>query len=406
MSRAPVFGLRARILLALAIFLALFIALTDAAVLGLAQVSLERSAAAARDGGAEAGGRDAARPDVKAELGRLRRIVLLYMITGAAVALALSYLAVSRLVVRPLAEVTRAVEQVAEGRLETGTPIAGAGEFVDLSLSFNRMTRTLREQREELNAQLAAIEKSAADLRGAQDRLIRAAKLASVGTLAAGVAHEIGNPLAGVLGLLDALEGEADPGASRRYLELVRKEVRRIDRIIADLLAYARPARGDAAGGEACLPSEVLAHVRALLGAQKLFDGIALDARIDAAARVAMSRDDLTQLMVNLLLNAAQAMGGRGAISVVASRIEDWRPAFGVVARPALRITVADDGPGIPAEIADRVFDPFFTTKAEGSGAGLGLAICQSLSARAGAEIALDRSRERGAAFTVTIPLA
>jgi two-component system, NtrC family, sensor kinase len=406
MSRASIFGLRARILLALAIFLALFIALTDAAVLGLARISLERSAVSARADGAAAGAQAPRRPDIKAELGRLRRIVLFYMITGAAVALALSYFAVSRLVVRPLAEVTRAVEQVAEGRLEAEAPITGSGEFVDLTLSFNRMTRTLREQRAELNSQLVAIEKSATDLRGAQDQLIRAAKLASVGTLAAGVAHEIGNPLAGVLGLLDALEGERDPAAAGRYLELVRKEVRRIDRIIADLLAYARPARGETGGGESCLPSEALVHVRALLGAQKLFDAIAFDVRVDGAAEVAMSRDDLTQLLVNLLLNAAQAMGGRGAIAIASERVESWRPTFGVVARPALRLTVSDDGPGVPAEIADRIFDPFFTTKAEGSGAGLGLAICQSLCVRSGAEIALDRTRAEGAAFAITIPLA
>jgi signal transduction histidine kinase len=77
-----------------------------------------------------------------------------------------------------------------------------------------------------------------------------------------------------------------------------------------------------------------------------------------------------------------------------------------VVTRPALRIIVTDDGPGVPAGIADRVFDPFFTTKVEGSGAGLGLAICQSLCARSGADIALDRERATGAAFAITIPLA
>jgi two-component system NtrC family sensor kinase len=405
MSGASSLGLRAKILVALAVVLALFIALTDAVVLGLGRVSLARSAsaAAADDGG---GSPSAAKPSVEAELGRLRRLVLFYLITGAAVALALSYFAVSRLVVRPLVRVTSAVEQVAEGRLETETPIAGSGELVELAVSFNRMTRTLRDQRAELKAQLAAIEKSAADLRGAQDQLIRAAKLASVGTLAEGVAHEIGNPLAGVLGLLDALDGETEAEVAVRYRELIRKEVRRIDRIIADLLAYARPARGEAGARQTCRVADAIGHVRALLGAQKLFDGVALSADVDAEAQVAMSRDDLTQLLVNLLLNAAQAMGGKGAIAVAAAAIDGWRPTLGVVARRALRISVADDGPGVPPEIADRIFDPFFTTKADGRGAGLGLAICQSICDRAGAEIAIDREPARGARFVVTIPLA
>jgi signal transduction histidine kinase len=406
MSRASSFGLRAKILLALAVVLALFIALTDAVVLGLGRVSLSRSAtpaAAVDDGGSGAG---ADKPDVEAELGRLRRLVLFYMITGAAVALALSYLVVSRLVVRPLTRVTQAVEQVAEGRLETEAPITGSGELVELAVSFNRMTRTLREQRGELKAQLEEIRRAAADLRGAQDQLIRAAKLASVGTLAAGVAHEIGNPLAGVLGLLDALDGEADPETAARFRELIRKEVRRIDRIIADLLAYARPARGEAGERDTCRVADAIEHVRALLGAQKSFDGVALAVDVDAEAVVTMSRDDLTQLLVNLLLNAAQALGGKGAISVSGEAVGDWRPALGVVSRRAFRLTVTDDGPGVPAEIADRIFDPFFTTKPEGRGAGLGLAICQSICDRVGAEIALDTAHAGGARFIVSLPLA
>ncbi|MCK9458930.1 MAG: HAMP domain-containing histidine kinase [Proteobacteria bacterium] len=405
MSRASSLGLRARILFALAVVLALFIVLTDAVVLGLGRVSLSRSATAATadDGSIQP---DKAKPSVEAELGRLRRLVLFYMITGAAVALALSYFALSRFVVRPLGRVTRAVEEVAEGRLEAETPITGSGEIVELAVSFNRMTCTLRAQRAELKAQLEAIEKSAAELRGAQDQLIRAAKLASVGTLAAGVAHEIGNPLAGVLGLLDALDGEADPAISARYRELIRKEVRRIDRIIADLLAYARPARGEVGERETCRVADAIDHVRALLGAQKLFDGVSLTAEVDAAEPVAMSRDDLTQLLVNLLLNAAQAMGGKGAIAIRAEVVDGWRPQMGVVARRAVALSVTDDGPGIPPEIADRIFDPFFTTKAEVRGSGLGLAICQSICDRVGAEITLDRAAAKGARFVVSIPVA
>jgi two-component system NtrC family sensor kinase len=127
---------------------------------------------------------------------------------------------------------------------------------------------------------------------------------------------------------------------------------------------------------------------------------------VDAAVSVAMSRDDLTQLLVNLLLNAAQAMGGKGAIAIGAETIDGWRPTMGVVERRAFRLSVADDGPGVPAQFADRIFDPFFTTKTEGRGAGLGLAICQSICDRVGAEITLDRERDRGARFIVSIPVA
>jgi signal transduction histidine kinase len=157
---------------------------------------------------------------------------------------------------------------------------------------------------------------------------------------------------------------------------------------------------------DTCRVVDAIDHVRALLGAQKLFDGVALTVDVDTGAAVTMSRDDLTQLLVNLLLNAAQALGGKGAISVSAEAVGDWRPALGVVSRRALRLSVTDDGPGVPAEIADRIFDPFFTTKPEGRGAGLGLAICQSICDRVGAEITLDTAHAQGARFIVSLPLA
>ncbi|MCP4601538.1 MAG: HAMP domain-containing protein [Proteobacteria bacterium] len=400
MKWLSVLGLRMRIVIALAVVMGLFIVITELSVSQLVRVAMSRhSAVVQADGSTEDVGENLDR-----DLLRLRRLVLFYMIIGAAVAIILGSWAVTRLVIRPMSRITKAVEQVSDGKFETQLPIAGAGELIRLGVSFNRMTATLREQRAQLKSRLSELEKSSSDLKAVQDRLIRAAKLASVGTLAAGVAHEIGNPLAGVLGLLDALEEESDKETSTRYRKLMREEIRRIDRIINDLLIYARPAQSGAIEGVFTTLEEVVEHVHALLSAQKLFDRVEISADLSGGPwSVSISRDDLTQILINLLLNAAQAMENKGKITLNAERISEWRPGLGVIAREAVRISITDNGPGISAEFADQIFDPFFSHKTVGQGSGLGLAICQSICERAGGEITLDREYHPGSRFLLTI---
>jgi two-component system, NtrC family, sensor kinase len=406
MSPSPSLGLRLRIIVSLAAVLAVFIVLTEVSVSGLARVAMQRQAAVTDAGGAAAHV-GPARGRVERELGRLRGAVLVYMVTGAALALLIGYIALTILVVRPLNRMTEAVERVAEGRLDAQAPVGGSGELQRLAFALNHMTRTLREQRDELASRLVALEKSAADLKAAQDGLVRAAKLASVGTLAAGVAHEIGNPIAGLLGLLDIMDGDLPAEQRAGHLALMRKEIGRIDRIISDLLAYARPSRVEQGAKSACNVEDVVSHVRSLLSPQRQFDRIEVITDVRGGPLLAaVAPDDLTQVLVNLFLNSAAAMEGRGRISLLAERLEEWRPALAVVARPAIRLGVSDTGPGVPAEHADSIFDPFFSTKGAARGTGLGLAICQSLCDRAGGEIALDRSHSQGARFVVTLPAA
>ena len=400
MDKLPVLGLRTRIVVALAIVMALSIGLTELSVSQLVRVAMSRQPAATLDTETPAeSGRS-----LEQDLLHLRRLVAFYMITGALIALLAGAIAVNRLAVRPLRKITKAVEDVADGNLETKVPIAGSNELVRLSLAFNTMTATLKKQRLELKNQLEQLKRSSENLKETQDRLIQTAKLASVGTLAAGVAHEIGNPLAGVLGLLDALEEETEGETSKRYRALMRTEIQRIDRIIGDLLVYARPSEHDPNLSVSSNLEEVLTHVTTLLGAQKLFDGIDLQSNIEGRPlSVAISHDDLTQVLINLLLNAAQAMNGRGSIAFDAKAISNWRPGLAVVARDAVRIHVTDTGPGVAEEHADAIFDPFFSKKEEGQGFGLGLAICQSICNRAGGEIALDREYQGGSRFVVTL---
>ncbi len=400
MDKLPVWGLRTRIVVALAIVMALFIVLTELSVSQLVRVAMSRPTVTAQE--AETTVKTDA--NLEQDLLRLRRLVAFYMIIGAVIALLAGSIAVTRLAVRPLRRITKAVEQVAEGNLEIKVPTAGSNELVRLGVAFNKMTTTLKEQRTELKSKLEQLELSSENLKETQDRLIQAAKLASVGTLAAGVAHEIGNPLAGVLGLLDALDQETNKETSTRYRNLMRKEIQRIDRIIGDLLVYARPTEHDPTVAVASNLEDVANHVVTLLGAQKLFDRVDVEITIACGPlSVAVSHDDLTQVLINLLLNAAQAMDGEGHIAFHAEPISNWRTGLTVIARDAIQIQVTDTGPGVPEEHADVIFDPFFSKKEAGQGFGLGLAICQSICNRAGGEIALDREAKDGSRFVVTL---
>ncbi|MCU0663099.1 MAG: ATP-binding protein [Myxococcota bacterium] len=372
-------GLRARIAIALAVVLGAFIFVTEVSISQVLSLSL---------------GSAAAQPLVRDALVNARRLVMFYLSLGASVTLAIGTWLLWRLAVQPLQRITRAVESVASGDLKVRAPAQGALELLELGAAFNRMAETLLRQREEIEQRIVQLERSRAELSMAQDRLIRAAKLASVGTLAAGVAHEIGNPLAGLLGLVAALEHEKDEDKTRRYRELMGAELRRIDTAISGLLAYARPSPESDEPHPSCAVEEVLEHVRTLLSTQKDFAQVRVEVTGDRELHpVAMSRDELTQLLVNLLLNSAQAMEGRGRIQISIEPTES-----------AVRLSVADDGPGISEQDASNLFVPFFTTKLFGKGSGLGLAICHDICERCGGELSYDAGYGKGARFVATLP--
>jgi two-component system NtrC family sensor kinase len=247
-----------------------------------------------------------------------------------------------------------------------------------------------------------------------QALLARGDRLASVGVMSAQVAHEINNPLTTVLGYAKLLlEDKPEGHPDRAALEMIEGEAERMKSIVGGLLEYARtrrPREGDAgpardAPPPSCDVAAVVAHVAALLGPLLKKARIRLEHELAAARPVAIDAHALQQVLVNLVQNAMHAMaeaapaeGAPGAIAIAA------RPGPGGVATV---ITVADEGPGIPAADRGRVFDPFFTTKAAGAGTGLGLAVCKHLIATAGGTIeAGERPDRRGAEFRIVLPTA
>ena len=343
--------------------------------------------------------------------------------------LLLANVLLQRMVLRPVSAAVSAAQAVAAGDYARRAPMADTAEMAALSRALNEMTEQLLENQEKLADNVASLDETNRRLLSTQRDLVEAEKLASIGRLAAGVAHEVGNPLGALMGYASLLRRR---GADPELAAGVEAEARRIDRIVRGLLDYARPAPVERE------PVDVNAAIRAgaeVLRGQGALDGIELQLRLaDGLPPVLGHAHLLEQAVVNLLDNARRAMDGAGALTVTTAlerydpgrrvptrRADDppgisyahlRRPRYTSVRDPhrvepgteTVRVTVADTGPGIPPDLIDRVFDPFFTTRAPGEGTGLGLAIVASTVADFGGRIEASSAPGGGAVFTLSLP--
>jgi len=324
---------------------------------------------------------------------RAAPLVRLFGVYTTAFGLALAfvvYVALTRVIVKPIESLARATDRVAGGARKLEAPAAGARELVELSQSVSAMTARLLADEESLRRKVA-------ELTEAQAQIVRSERMASVGRLAAGMAHEIGNPITAIMGMQDLMIG-GDVGADEHadYLARMRKETERVHGILRDLLDFARPEaeREEHVEAASARVADVMHDVVALLAPQKTFRDVEIVADGgDALVRIAPER--LTQVLLNLALNAGDAMTGSKAGKLVMRARDE---AGGV------RIEVEDTGPGVPASVRDRLFMPFVTTKEVGQGTGLGLAVCRGIVEAAGGRIELDVKYTRGARFVVWLP--
>ena len=345
-------------------------------------------------------------------LGAARGTLYLSLIIGADVAIFVAFSAykLRGLILRPLEQAVETAEAIAGGNLDRRLDHGNTEEFRRLAVSFNEMTDRLIAE---------------------QELLVRSEKLASVGRFAAGVAHEVGNPLAAISAYAHILREHAagHPSAAQAVQE-IRREVDRIDRIVRGLLDYSRPRK---ATPYAVDVNDVVTATVELLKTQGVLKRV--DVTLDfvpPTPRVFGNRHDLEQILVNLFLNAADAMGRVGRLIVhteliKADVLERGLPRrTDVEVKPLLRgpnprarvwldranrpvdvvnIVVADSGPGVPPELAERIFDPYFTTKEPGRGTGLGLAIVARIVDGLGGTVWVTPAREGGAAFHLLFPL-
>jgi PAS domain S-box-containing protein len=215
-------------------------------------------------------------------------------------------------------------------------------------------------------------------------------RLSSIGTLASGVAHEVGNPLTGILMVAKNLA--SDPGAedAQERLGIIVDEAKRIHGIVQSLLTF---SRRDETAGDLLEAIPVARVVRAAVELAKLeMEGCLIELELSVDRPAMATSDGLTQVLVNLLNNARQACP-RGGTVYVRTRLDNG----------TVRVEVDDEGPGIPEELRERVFEPFFTTKPDGQGTGLGLSVSRQIVERFGGSLTHEPRAPRGSRFTVTL---
>lgn len=317
------------------------------------------------------------------------------------------HLSVTFLIVRPLDALARSARRVAFGARELEVPRLPATELVSLGTSLRTMTEKLLSDERELRRSLEEIHEANERLKQAQERLIRSERLASVGRLAAGLAHEVGNPITAMIGLEELLlSGGLSPQEQQDFLRRIHGETERIHRVLRDLLDFARPARELEPKSEE--PGDVLQSITetlSLVRPQKAFKGIEIESHVPEQVSLgALSRPRLVQVLLNLLLNAADALTLTapsnnstpiGRISIGVTESDD-----------TITLTISDTGPGVAASVRDHLFEPFVTTKDVGRGTGLGLAVCRGLVESIGGSIHYDSAFGEGARFVIQLPVA
>jgi signal transduction histidine kinase len=332
---------------------------------------------------------------VKDELRWVGTLYLLYIAFYGAVLLFFGIWLLGKAVVQPVRKLTTATCRVAQGDLIQEVIPEGPREIAELSLTFNTMTRALQQSRQETEESIRMLRSANEELQRTQQELLRAERLASVGHLAAGMAHEIGNPLGAIIGYLDLLNGELPPGRQQDMACRAFGEAGRIDRLVKELLNYAVPA-GQAV--EAIDPAAVLDEVVELLCHQGVLAGVRIEKNLPRSLPpVQISRDKLLQVLVNLLCNARDAMA-HGIDQEAVLTLQ------GGVDGAHIWMAITDNGSGIHPETLANIFDPFFTTKAPGQGRGLGLTVCHRIINEAGGTIVVDSQAGLGSTFVVRLP--
>ena len=325
--------------------------------------------------------------DVIEAAAKSQRLIFFYVALNSVILIVFGSILLSRTIVRPIDELVKVTDAVAGGDLNQHIRVRRLNEIGMLAESFNRMTNRIREGKEELEANIR-------HLKTAQDEVIRAEKMATVGRLAAGIAHEIGNPLSAILGYTDIIQKGAGKEDEGEYLRRIQTEIQRINRIVNGLLDYARP-------GEFRLDeinvNEILESSLDLVSAQKGFERIDIKLDLGDVPPAMADTHQLQQVLINLFINAADAMPEGGTLTVKSGVRSQESGEY-------IEISVADTGTGMGDDEIRKIFDPFYTTKEPGKGTGLGLAICMRIIESFGGRIEVASSRGEGSIFSILLP--
>lgn len=325
------------------------------------------------------------------------------LVGGALVGMALAGWVSGRLA-RPIRKLADGARRIASGERHTAITVTGHDEIATLAEEFNTMAERLRAREEEIGALNRTLEEKVArrtaelgekgrQLLAAERELAQAERLAGIGLLAAGVAHEINNPLAIIRGNAELLQMSLPETAEQQEeVGVILKQTTRVERIVSQLRSFSRSQRKSP---EPVVLGTLLDEILEQIGHQSPLQGVTVERRYQPGIRLLADGDQLRQVFTNLILNALQAMAGQGMLTIETGLDQDEK---------RCRIRVLDTGPGLPAEAGEQLFTPFFSTKPQGT--GLGLSVSYGIVRDHGGQIeAADRDDGPGAAFTVTLPL-
>lgn len=304
-----------------------------------------------------------------------------------------------RNITRPVGEMVAATQNIAAGRFDQEIQSESHGEIAQLAASFNTMLASLREMKADLEQWGLTLEEKvrqrSEELAAMQARVAQSERLASLGLLAAGVAHEINNPLGAILSLTAlTLEDTPPDDPNRENLLEVVHQSERCRGIVKGLLDFSRQSKGNMQPLDL---NSLLNDTLSLIGKQAQFFNIRIVKDQDPnLPEVIGDRSQFQQVFMNLLINAVQAMDEKGAITIVTR---------GTPAEHA-EVRISDTGRGIPPDQIDLIFDPFFSTKESGHGTGLGLSIAYGIVTTHRGTISVESELDKGTTFTIRLPAA
>ncbi len=311
----------------------------------------------------------------------MARVFLAVALSGALASMGLAY-GMSHGLSRAIAELARASRQLASGDLDARAEVRSRDELRELADTLNAMAGALKERDEQIQEM-------------ARTRIQRSERLAMVGQLAAGVAHELNNPMQGIVAYAMLLREEMPPDDERQEMvSQIVTQAERCTKIVRSLLDFARQRPSEARPTDV---NKLIADTLALVERQALFHNVRVERRLaDDMPPVTVDPAQIQQVLMNLIINAVEAMDGEGTLTV------STRSRAG---GSMVEVAVSDTGHGISPENLDRIFVPFFTTKAESHGVGLGLAISYRIVRDHGGTITVESEVGKGTTFTVRLPV-
>lgn len=339
----------------------------------------------------------------------IQEFFLLYLFVNTFLFSVIAVSRVSRFIVRPMRKLIQRATQYRDGDGPLLPYEGGGSEWDTLSRAVNRIVDLNMRDNQILSETVASLRQAMADLEKAQQEMIRAEKLATVGRLSSGIAHEIGNPIGIILGYLELLQQASFPESEKG--DIVRRtetQVRRIDHIMRQLLDFSRPGKTNISMVSV---HEVVTEIIEMIRLQPIFSNIVVKESLCAALDVVMAdHGQLHQAFLNLILNAADAIAENsrqrndGIICVQSENICAWEA--GGLKKPAIKLSFIDNGEGICPEYTEKIFDPFFTTKAPGKGTGLGLWVSFMIVEGLDGTIRVDSTVGEGTTMSVYLPVA